>query len=225
MSETTTVNVEVPGGDKETTNDEIVKEKPTTELPAKPSSDEVPIVLVTGATGYVATHVIKQLLQEGRCRVRGSVRNSQNESKVGPLHKLVPNAAHPLELVEADLTDEEAWKGAVQGCTYVLHIASPFPSKQPKNEDEIIRPAVEGTLNVLKACSATDSTVKRVVLASSIAAVSAGMNGDPTKVHTEEDWSPKEACWPYEKSKLQAEQAAWEYWKGKNLNWYLFAQQ
>lgn len=180
---------------------------------AKAADDGTPVVLVTGASGFIATHTIKNLLIEGRFKVRGTVRNSSNEAKVAPLHKLVPDAARPLELVDADLTSEEAWKDAVRGCTYVIHLASPFPAPSdiPKNvETELIRPAVEGTLNVLKAC-AESGTVKRVVLASSIAAVSSGLNGESGKVYTEDDWSEEANCFPYELSKYRAERAAWDF--------------
>ena len=178
---------------------------------AKVIDDGTPVVLVTGASGFIATHTIKNLLVEGRYRVRGTVRNSSNEAKVAPLHALVPDAARPLELVDADLTSEEAWKDAVRGCTYVLHIASPFPRDPPKNVEEgLIRPAVEGTLSVLRAC-AESGTVKRVVLVSSIAAVSSGLNGESGKVYTEDDWSVEENCFPYELSKYKAERAAWDF--------------
>ena len=192
--------------------DAINKQEELVPAAAKIPDDGTPVVLVTGASGFIATYVIKQLLQEGKYRVRGTVRDSKNEAKVRPLMELVPDAARPLELVDADLLNDESWKEAVRGCTFVLHLASPFPSKQPKNEDEVIRPAVEGTLSVLRACSEA-GTVKRVVFVSSIAAVSAGLNGESGKIHTEEDWSAEEACTPYEKSKLKAEKAALDFMK------------
>ena len=201
------LTTEQPSGE-----DAINKQEELVPAAAKIPDDGTPVVLVTGASGFIATHVIKQLLQEGKYRVRGTVRDSKNEVKVRPLMELVPDAARPLELVDADLLNDESWKEAVRGCTFVLHLASPFPSKQPKNEDEVIRPAVEGTLSVLRACSEA-GTVKRVVFVSSIAAVSAGLNGESGKIHTEEDWSAEEACTPYEKSKLKAEKAALDFMK------------
>ena len=183
---------------------------------AKPVVDEsVPLVLVTGATGYIATHAIQQLLSSGNYRVRGTVRSLKNEEKVKDLKELVPDAKYPLDLCEADLQNKESWPPAVQGCKYVLHIASPFPSGVPKNPDDVIRPAVEGTTNVLTACSESGS-VKKVVLTSSIAAISCGGIGHPRRqehVYTEEDWSPAEACPPYERSKTLAEKAAWDFVK------------
>ena len=183
---------------------------------AKPVVDEsVPLVLVSGATGYVATHTIQQLLISGNYRVRGTIRSLKNEEKVKPLQELVPDAKYPLELCEADLQDKENWISTVKGCKYVLHIASPFPLSTPKNPEEVIRPAVDGTLNVLSAC-AESGTVKRVVLTSSIASISCGLAGHPGRqnnTYSEEDWSPPEACEPYERSKTLAEKAAWDFMK------------
>jgi len=183
---------------------------------AKPVVDEsVPLVLVTGATGYVATHTIQQLLISGKYRVRGTVRNLKNEEKVKSLQELVPDTKYPLELCEATLQDKECWVNAVKGCEYVLHIASPVPAGVPKNPDEVIRPAVDGTVNVLSACSESES-VKRVVVTSSLASVSCGFIGHPQRqdhTYTEEDWSPPEVCPPYERSKTLAEKAAWDFVK------------
>lgn len=167
-------------------------------------------VLVTGASGYLAMHVVKQLVDTGEYIVRGTVRSLANEKKVKPLKDLSPeNAKYPIELVEADLTKKETWPDAVKDCTYVIHVASPFPLDSPVDEMEVIRPAVEGTTNVLEACANTKGGVKRVVLTSSCAAVYAGRLHEE-KVFTEDDWSDEERCIPYEKSKLRAEKAAWE---------------
>ena len=183
---------------------------------AKPTVDEsVPLALVTGASGYIATHVIQQLLSAGNYRVRGTVRNLQNEEKVKALKELVPDAKHPLDLCEADLERKASWPSAVQGCQYVFHIASPFPSAVPKRADDLIRPAVQGTINVLSAC-AECGTVKKVVLTSSIAAISCGLCGHPNRsghTYSEDDWSPENGCLPYERSKLLAERAAWDFVK------------
>ena len=192
-----------------------VKEKPQLSDPEEPD-DDVPIVLVTGASGYVGTHLIKQLLEQGRFRVRGTVRNLSNEKKVKPLRELVAEPKYPLRLIEADLQNPKSWTEAVRRCRYVFHVASPFPVKIPKNADVLIKPAVEGTTNVLRAC-AESGTVKRVVLTSSVAAISSGMNGNEgaaqDHVYTESDWSTESTCPPYERSKLKAEQAAWEFMK------------
>ena len=88
--------------------------------------DEKDFVLVTGASGFLASHVVKQLLELGY-RVRGTVRSLTDDKKVAPLRKLVDKSKHELELVEANLLNENSWLDAVKGCTYVLHTASPVP--------------------------------------------------------------------------------------------------
>ena len=129
--------------------------------------------------------------------------------------ELVPDAKYPLRLVEADLSKADSWPKAVSRCTYIYHVASPFIFNVA-DEATIIRTAVEGTTNVLQAC-ADAGTVKRVVVTSSIAAISSGFVGDPEKpadyVYTEKDWSVEDVCGPYEKSKLKAERAAWDFVK------------
>ena len=189
--------------------------KPQQSDPVEPD-DGVPIVLVTGASGYVATHIIKQLLEQARFRVRGTVRSLDNEKKVKTLRELVAEPKYPLRLIEAELQNSKSWIEAVRGCRYVYHVASPFPAELPQNADEVIKPAIEGTTNVLKAC-AESGTVKRVVLTSSAAAVSSGMLGNPGRpqdyVYTEADWSDENTCPPYERSKLKAEKAALEFMK------------
>ena len=193
----------------------MAQETTASAKPAVDRGESVPLVLVTGATGYIATHVVQQLLLSGNYRVRGTIRSLKNEAKVKELKGLVPDAKYPLDLCEADLVNKESWLPAVQGCKYVFHIASPFPSSAPKHPDDVIRPAVDGTVNVLTACAETGS-VKKVVLTSSIGAISCGMVGHPGReghVYTEEDWSPPEACPIYDRSKTLAEKAAWDYVK------------
>jgi nucleoside-diphosphate-sugar epimerase len=114
-----------------------------------------------------------------------------------------------LELVEADLTRDAGWKEAVAGCAYVLHVASPFPPEVPKDEMDLIGPAVEGTKRVLSACAAS-GTVKRVVMTSSVAAIASGHDPANKKVRTEADWSNPDRCAAYQKSKTLAERAAWQ---------------
>ena len=164
-------------------------------------------ILVTGATGFVASHVIRLLLEKGY-KVRGTVRSLANKDKNAFLYNLVPEKNENLELVEADLLKTATWPAAVAGVDYVMHVASPFPSSTPKDENELIRPAVDGTTNVLQA--AIDSGVKKVVLTSSIAAV---MFGNEGKVTGPDDWSVEEKCTAYPKSKTKAERAAWDLWK------------
>jgi len=164
-------------------------------------------VLVTGGTGFVASHIILALLKEGY-RVRTTVRSRKDEKKYSHLFSLASNAKELVEIVEADLHKKDSWLAATEGCDFVIHTASPFPPALPKNEDEVIKPAVEGTLNVLNACLANN--VKKVVLTSSIAAV---IIGNESSCCTEDDWSVARLCAPYEKSKLLAEKAAWEFYR------------
>jgi nucleoside-diphosphate-sugar epimerase len=172
------------------------------------SQPHKPLVLVTGASGYIAGHCVKELLEHGYL-VRGTVRSLQDQRKVAHLHALKESAGARLDLVEADLTRDAGWREAVSGCTYVLHVASPFPASVPEDEDEIVRPAVEGTRRVLEA-SAAAGTVRRVVLTSSVAAIAFGHDPQPDKVYTETDWSNAARCEPYQKSKTLAERAAWD---------------
>lgn len=169
------------------------------------------LVLVTGASGFIALHIVQLLQKEGH-RVRGTVRSLKNESKIKPIKSLCPGAKHPIELVEADLNCDDGWDDAVKGCTYVMHVASPFPNTVPKDENDLIRPAVDGTLRVLKACTRT-STVKRVVLTSSISAVHGETASVEGRVYTEDDWTDvtDKGLEPYPKSKTLAEKAAWDY--------------
>jgi nucleoside-diphosphate-sugar epimerase len=115
-----------------------------------------------------------------------------------------------LDFVNADLGKDAGWSDAVHGCTYVLHVASPFPSQPPKHEDDLIAPAREGTLRILKA--AAMANIKRVVMTSSLAAVIYGHVYDSSKVFDENDWSRTDAdIGAYEKSKTLAERAAWDF--------------
>jgi len=165
-----------------------------------------PLVLVTGAGGYVGAHVIKVLL-DNDYQVRGTVRNINDEKKVGPLKKL--STKGHLQLFEADLLKPETWPKAVAGCQYVMHVASPFVTVEPKNPDDIINPAVEGTMNVLRAC-AENGQVKRVVLTSSVVAIFG--TKDKKGIYDENDWTdPKSQVDTYTKSKTLAEKAAWNF--------------
>ena len=171
-------------------------------------------MLVTGASGYIATHIVQQLQKAGY-KVRGTVRYLKNEEKLKPLQELCPDAKYPLELVEADLTKSEGWVEAVTGCKYVMHVASPFPAENPANEDEIIKPAVDGTLYVMKACQEA-KCVKRVVLTSSVVAVCNGFEVGGEKEYTENDWTDhkRQGLTAYTKSKTLAEKAAWDFVEG-----------
>jgi nucleoside-diphosphate-sugar epimerase len=169
-------------------------------------------VLVTGATGYIARHVVVQLLDEGYA-VRGTARST---SSLGGLRSdLTPfvqdaSSIDRFTLVATDLTRESGWADAVAGCTYVYHVASPIPSAPPKDPDDLIVPARDGTLRVLRA--SLDAGVRRVVLTSSLAAVLYGVDRTG-KVFTEADWSNPDdpRIGAYEQSKTIAERAAWAF--------------
>ncbi len=116
-------------------------------------NSSLPLVTVTGISGYIGSHVGLQLLQSGQYRVRGTVRSTSNEAKIAPLRKAFGEELFgKLELVEADLLDPDSFTRALEGSTYVCHVASPFIIETPRDEMDLIRPAVEGTKAVLRAC-------------------------------------------------------------------------
>jgi nucleoside-diphosphate-sugar epimerase len=168
------------------------------------------LVLVTGGSGFVGAHCILQLLDAGY-RVRTTVRSLKRETDVRAMLKT--GGAEPgdrVSFVAADLENDAGWPEAVAGCAYVLHVASPFPSSIPKHEDELIVPAREGALRVLRA--SRDAGVKRVVLTSSFAAIGYG-HKPQDKPFDETDWTDPngEEVRPYVKSKTLAERAAWDF--------------
>ncbi|KRB22777.1 SDR family oxidoreductase [Mesorhizobium sp. Root172] len=166
------------------------------------------LVLVTGGSGFLGAHCILELLKGGY-RVRTTVRSSKREADV--LAMLKAGGIEPgdrLSFAIADLTSDAGWPQAVAGCDYVLHVASPFPPGVPKQEDDLIIPAREGALRVLRA--ARDAGVKRVVLTSSFAAI--GYGKMPPGPFTEENWTdPTAKVSAYVKSKTLAERAAWDF--------------
>ncbi|HRX40376.1 MAG: NAD-dependent epimerase/dehydratase family protein, partial [Amphiplicatus sp.] len=167
-------------------------------------------VLVTGGSGFVGSHCILQLLAGGH-NVRTTVRNLKREGDVRAILKV--GGAEPgdaLKFFAADLESDAGWAEAVAGCDYVLHVASPFPPTVPKDENELIIPAREGALRVLRA--ARDAGVKRVVLTSSFAAVGYGQP-QRSAPFTEENWTDVEGddVRAYVKSKTLAERAAWDF--------------
>ncbi len=172
-------------------------------------------ILVTGASGFVAIHTMIQLLEKGYS-VRGTLRSLSREGEVRSTIEKYINTSK-LELIAADLDSDTNWEKAMQGCEYVLHVASPFPLYEPKHEDELIIPAVQGTLRVLRA--AHNAKIKRVVQVSSNAAISAGHHGE-NRVFDEKDWSKIENnIGAYSKSKTLAERAAWDFINGtENTN-------
>lgn len=169
-------------------------------------------VLVTGGTGFVGTHIIFQLLQRGY-NVKTTIRSLGSKSKVIDTLKFNGITTFDnLTFVEADLSKDDNWDLAMKGCNYVLSVASPVFFTIPKDENEVIRPAVEGIIRVLKA--ARNAGVKRVVMTSNFGAVGFS-NKNSNIATTEEDWTnPNEkGLSAYEKSKLLAERAAWDFIK------------
>ena len=169
-------------------------------------------VCVTGAGGFVASWLVKLLLSKGHYTVRGTVRDPGN-AKNAHL-KALEGAGERLELLSADLLNYDSIASAVAGCEGVFHVASPVPSGRSTNpEEEVIAPAVTGTLNVLKACY--EAKVKRVVMVSSVAAVSNNPNWPKDKLFDEDSWSDEDLCrkgedW-YFLSKTLAEREAFAY--------------
>ncbi len=167
-------------------------------------------ILVTGGSGFIGSHCILQLLAAGH-QVRTTVRSLKRESDVRAMLKEGGTApGERLSFSVADLESDAGWPEAVAGCEYVLHVASPLPPTVPKHEDELIVPAREGTLRVLRA--SRDAGVKRVVLTSSFAAIGYGHKPKPTPFD-ETSWTDLNGddVLPYPKSKTLAERAAWDF--------------
>jgi len=171
-------------------------------------------VLVTGASGFIAQHVTLQLLEAG-FDVRGTLRSMRRAEEVRAVLAPRHPAAARIDFVEADLGADAGWTAAVAGCRYVQHVASPFPAVHPKDENDLIRPAREGALRVLRAAKAAG--VGRVVMTSSLAAVLYGLGERRPAVADESSWSDPNGDdnTPYTKSKTLAERAAWDYVRGE----------
>ncbi len=173
------------------------------------------VVLVTGGTGFIAGHVVAQLLQAGH-RVRATVRRTGREGEVraaaraGGVDPEVAGDRETLRVFTADLEADAGWAEAATGAEFVLHVASPFPAGTPKDEQELIRPAREGALRVLRA--ARNAGVRRVVQTSSFAAIGYG-KGEVGRDFDETDWTDVngDGVTAYAKSKTLAERAAWDF--------------
>ena len=163
-------------------------------------------VLVTGASGFIGLHCIAQLLQAGY-QVRGSLRSRARESEIRNALSKVVNAENRLEICELDLLKDDGWDDAVSGCDYVMHVASPLLDREPKDQDEIIRPAHEGLMRAIK--SSVKNKVKRFVMTSSFSAIGYGHVKD---VFDESHWTDTtQKIGAYNKSKAIAEKAMWDY--------------
>lgn len=169
-------------------------------------------VVLTGITGFIAKRITLDLL-EARHSVRGSLRSMRRADEVRDAvrpHLSDPAALDRLSFVELDLTSDTGWADAMQGADVLMHTASPFPMQQPKNEDDIVRPAVDGTLRALNGAKAAGIT--RVVLTSSMVAIMHNRDAF-TRPVTEADWSVRgdPTLVPYGLSKTLAEKAAWDF--------------
>lgn len=175
--------------------------------------DKTKPVLVTGANGYVASWLVKRLLENG-ITVHAAVRNPDNKNKVGHLEEIAKNAKGKIKFFKADLLTPNAYKEAMQGCELVYHTASPFTTNVKDPQKELIDPAVKGTANVLNSAKETPS-VKRVVVTSSCAAIytdAIDCQKAPNGILTEEVWNTTASLehQPYSYSKVLAEKKAWE---------------
>lgn len=170
---------------------------------------------MTGGSGFLALHCILQALTAGYV-VRTTVRSAGKKDAITEVLKKAnpPLNIQKVSFVVADLLDDNGWAEAASGASIILHVASPFPAVQPKDENEVIQPAVSGTLRVLKAARSS-GTVQRVVLTSSAVAISYGTKYVSGKVFDEDDWSDPDGkgsyITAYAKSKTLAEKAAWDF--------------
>lgn len=177
---------------------------------------DLPLVTITGISGFIGSRVCLDFLLDGGFRVRGTVRDKSDVAKLDPLKKAFGEAFERLELAEADLLNADSIAAAIAGSAYVVHVASPF--FYGATEDEMVKPAVEGTIAIMNACKA--EKVQRLVLTSSIASCSnlgperrAASGGDVITVN-ETFWSEPDrpqGMSAYAKSKTLAEKAAWDF--------------
>jgi dihydroflavonol-4-reductase len=171
------------------------------------------LILVTGASGFIAQHVILKLLERGY-DVRGTVRDLKRaEDVLNVLQTQSPVARSRVTIVAADLEQDAGWDEAMLGVSAVMHVASPIPLEQPDDPDIFVAPARDGALRVLRAAKAAGIT--KVVMTSSVVAVAEGHGKDRGhgRTFTEADWTDPDGPHvnPYARSKAIAERAAWDY--------------
>lgn len=181
-------------------------------------------VCVTGATGYIASEVVRQCLVKG-WTVRCTVRDPTDTRKTGFMMKMAEGQPGKLELVKADLLAPGAFDDVVQGCKYVFHMASPFITGLESEgveavEEKLIKPAVDGTKNVLESVAKHKTTIECVALTSSVAAVAVqGSTPKSGDLFNEEDWNEVSTHenGAYLLSKTLAEKAAWDIANRENF--------
>ena len=168
-------------------------------------------ILVTGGTGFIAGWCIVELLKQGHS-VRTTIRSPSKAARVREAIAAEVDSGDRLTTCVAELTSDAGWDAATSGCEYVLHVASPLGTDNPKDPNELIVPARDGSLRVLRA--AIRAGAKRVVMTSSVAASSQRIDG-PDSVNDETVWTDLEAgkLIPYRQSKTLAERAAWDLMK------------
>ncbi len=171
-------------------------------------------VLLTGASGFIAKHITLKLLNAGYAvvgTVRALSRGDEVRTAVAPHVNGGVDLDKNLRFVALDLSRDDGWDDAMQGVDILMHTASPFPLDQPKNEDELIRPAVDGALRALRAAKAAG--IHRVIMTSSSVAIMDSELAPGKDAYDEENWSELEGAHitPYGKSKTLAERAAWDF--------------
>lgn len=173
-------------------------------------------VLVTGITGFIASHVAAKLLDKGLA-VRGTVRALEKGERIRAALQEAGHNTEALELVEADLGQDEGWAAAVKGCRYIQHIASPFPLDAPSNREALVPEARAGAMRVIE--HGLGSGVERIVMTSSIVSMLGQPNKGANMTISEDDWSDPDwkPLGAYAVSKTRAEMAAWDYVKRHDI--------
>jgi len=168
-------------------------------------------VLVTGASGFIALHCINELIKQGY-KVKGSLRDMSKENIIRN-YFVRDNEELNLEFCKLDLLNDEGWDEAASDCEYIMHIASPFVIEEPKNEKDLIQPALQGTLRALNAANRND--IKKFILTSSMASVA---YGHKSKICNKDNWTDtSKNVGAYVRSKTISERAAWDFIKDNNV--------